>query len=153
MLDKTIESQLLQEYSKIVVGEIAPDELPFFDELFINRNKAKITDPMLGSGIDQVVELLSPAIIAAMSSVLTYTFREILRNLEKKNKDVIKQEIGTLFKEGSAPKQSLTAEQLRVIRTTAQKQLQDFGWDDKRARRAANAIIGALSVKNASKKS
>jgi len=153
MLTKKIESDLIQEYSKIVIREVAPDELPLFDEVFASQKRTLSGDHMLGSGLDQITELVSPAIIAAVSSVLTYTLREIIRNLEKKDKESIKQEIGNLFEEKKDHGSSLSVEQLRVIKATVQKQLQDFGWDEVKARRAANAIIGALSVKNVSKKS
>lgn len=151
MFSESLQDQLVRDYSHILVEEIAPDEALFFDELYDNRRRRISADKLLGSGIDQNIELLSPIIITAVSSVLAFIFKEILKKVKTRNKQMLKQEISDLFHGKSATHPPLSPEQLKSIKQTAQKQLESFGLSETKSRRIATAIIGALAVKNASK--
>jgi len=117
---------------------------------------------MLGFGLGDAVELLTPAALAIVSSVLTFLVAEMTKATKAESASLIQERVRQLFKKfqpsvnnpanNAAVNQQgkqrlhLTTEQLTQIRAIALKQAQQMKLSETRAKMLADAIVGSLVI-------
>ncbi len=149
--------KFIEEVSKQIVTEVAPEELDLFDELIEgyfedpappDLSEAGSDDP-LGFGLGGALVAATPAAAAVVSTVLTYVLTEALKTFQEESAEAIKTKIKKLFKpeeEAEDEIAELTDEQLKQVRRLAIKQAKTFGMEADQAKRMADALIGALAL-------
>ena len=156
--------KLVQEISRGIVDQIAPEELDLFDDLVLEylQNPAppnlspKQKDDPLGFGLSETLVAVSPAAAAMVSAALNYLMTEVIKATQDESADLIKKKIKALFnpeKEDIAPahKKSkdispLTKEQLEQVRKLAIKQAIVFKIAPDKAQKMADSLIGSLAL-------
>ena len=160
--DKDIRS-IITEVSFGIINEIAPEESDFFYDI----SDAYYTDPGLlksdksredpvGFGIEGVIEMMSPATIGIVTTVITYIATELfgvakgavtdelkikIKSLFNKNKDKVKSD-------NSENKSSpiLTPEQLKKIHEKAFNEGLALNLSKEKATGLANALIASIVI-------
>lgn len=160
MFNETAQGRsLIVEVSRQIVDQVAPEEADLFDELLAEYDAghfptvtepAEIDDP-LGFGIGEALSLATPAVVAAVSGVLTYIARETLETIKTEGAAVVRARVATALKRASGktpadtdPPLQLTREQLRTMRTLAKQKGEEFGMSADDAGHMAEALIGAV---------
>jgi hypothetical protein len=166
MWTKTTEGrELIQEISKRVVNQIAPEELDLFDELVLEYFQnpslpdelSKQKDNPLGFGLGETLIAISPAAAAMVNAVLSYLMTEVLKTAQDESAELIKKKVKELFnpekdndsafvhknKKDIPP---LTKEQLEQVRKLAIKQAMAFKVAPDKAQRMADSLIGTLAL-------
>jgi len=155
--------KLIQEISKGIVMEVAPEEMDLFDELVMEYFQdptppdltAKPKDDPLGFGLGEVLIAATPAVAAMVDVVLNYLMNEIVKVAQGESAELIKRKIKDLFnpkKEEKIDKSDeddvvpLTKEQLEQVKKLARKQAIKFGIGPDKAEKMANALIGLLAL-------
>jgi len=154
--------KFVEEVSRNIVTQIAPEELDMFDELmeeyFQNpkppdRSTTASDDP-LGFGLGETLVAAAPVAAAMVSAVITYIVTEAIKATQEETTAVVKQKIKALFtpgKEDSDQKSKketlpLTKEQMEQVKRLARKQAIQFGIKPEQAEKMANALIGSLAL-------
>lgn len=156
--------KLIQEISKNIVVEVAPEEMDLFDELVVEYFQdstppdlsAKPKDDPLGFGLGEVLIAATPAVAAMVDVVLNYLVNEIIKAAQGESAELIKRKIKVLFnpekkdektgKPGQDDVVPLTKEQLEQVKKLARKQAIKFGIGPDKAEKMANALIGSLAL-------
>jgi hypothetical protein len=156
--------KLVQEISKDIVVEIAPEEMDLFDELIMEyfqdptppNLSAKPKDDPLGFGLGEVLIAATPAVAAMVDVVLNYLINESIKAAQGESAEFIKRKIKGLFnpekkeektsKTGQDDVEPLTKEQLEQVKKLARKQAIKFGIGSDKAEKMANALIGSLAL-------
>src|SRR5215211_3720307 len=124
--------KLIEETSKSVVTQVAPEELELFDELlqdyFENPQPsnppASTHDDPLGFGLGEALVAVTPAAAAMASTVLSYLMTEAIKATQEESAAAIKKKLKALFnpekEKDSLP--PLTGEQLAQVKKLAHKQ-------------------------------
>lgn len=159
---------LVAQLSYDVVGAVAPEEQEIFDELLEEYYQPPITggrppesnDP-LGFGLEGMVHVATPAVIALVTTFLNHVFTEAMKTLQDESVEAVKQKIKALFaveKKEKAdapgevppePKAKLIAferEQLALIRKAAIQEARKRGASAEEAERMANALFVRLTL-------
>ncbi len=154
--------KFVEEISKTIVAQIAPEELDMFDELMqeyfqnpkpTDRSAGAGDDP-LGFGLGETLVAVAPAAAAMVSAVTTYITTEAVKAAQEETTAVVKQKIKALFNPGKADSDQkskkeiapLTKEQLEQVKRLARKQAVQFGIKPEQAEKMANALIGSLAL-------
>ena len=154
--------KFVEEVSKNIVTQVAPEELDMFDELveeyFQNPTppdrSATASDDPLGFGLGETLAAVAPAAAAMVSAVLTYIVTEAIKAGQEETTAIVKQKIKALFnpdKESPGQKTDkeippLTKEQMEQVKKLARKQAIQFGIKPEQAEKMANALIGSLAL-------
>ncbi len=156
--DSSESRNLVRDYTKQLVTELAPEELPMFDEL-VNEYYSdpappdltpKPNDDLLGFGTPEALVAVTPAAIAAVIASLNYIFTELLKITEDEAANALKRRIQVLFNEGKKLKNKvspLTNEQLNIVKSLAVKEAIVFGIKPDQAKLFGNALIGILALR------
>ena len=144
----------LKESARNIVMEFAPEELPLFDELaqeyFNNPTPPKITkgqvDDQLAFGIEEVMEVVTPASIAMVSAVLTYLVPNVLKVIQEEGTASLKEYIRKFFSKSGSNETTLSPEQLDELRKIAYQQARAFGIQHQKAKKMSYAIIGSIAL-------
>jgi len=156
MADQT-ESDLIAEMSRDVVSQVAPDELPLFrmnsTAYFKNPKKAleatQAKDDTLGFGIEAVVPLLTPIVIAVVSEVITHLEQSLSTHLASGAEGVVGGGLRSVFKRGgkgtAAPAQ-LSPAQLAEVRDIAFRKARQLKLPETQAAMLADSVVGGLAV-------
>ena len=164
MWSETVEGRkLVQEISKTIVDQVAPEEVDLFEELaeeyFENPSppdsSSTAKDDPLGFGLNEALIAVTPAALAMVNGVLTYLTTDVIKVAQEETMEAVRLKIRELFRAGkqdSAPKSineipSLTKEQLELIRKVARKQAILFKMKPEQAEKMANGVIGLLALK------
>lgn len=168
MMEKDNEMRsTIRDISFGIISEIAPEESEFFYEIsdtyFTNpellKNKNAGEDPV-GFGIEGVIEMISPATIGVVSTVITYIATEIFGAAKGALTDELKLKIKSLFdknknKESDKSKTgipenknsvSLSPEQLKQIRDKAIEEGLALKLSSRKATELANALIANIVI-------
>jgi hypothetical protein len=147
--------ELVAELSKLVVQEIAPEELMFFDEIlqdyFSNPNALKETSSKnpLAFGVDDIFIAMTPAIIASISALAEFVKLEVVRNAQERSASAIKKILKELIARKDKDAQPLfTIEQFEVIKSIVDDQARLFRLNPKQARLLSESIVGNLALKS-----
>lgn len=165
MWTETSEGQkLIQEISKDIVGEVAPEEMDMFDELveeyFQNPTppdlSAKPKDDPLGFGLGEVLVAVTPAAAAMVNEVIKYLMNETITAAKDESAEMVKKKVKKLFnpekkddkpaKKEEGEVRPLNKEQLEQVKKLARKQATKFGIGPDKAEKMANALVGSLAL-------
>lgn len=165
MWTETSEGQkLIQEISKDIVGEVAPEEMDMFDELveeyFQNPTppdmSVKPKDDPLGFGLGEVLVAVTPAAAAMVNEVIKYLMNETITAAKDESAEMVKKKVKKLFnpekkddkpaKKEEGEVRPLNKEQLEQVKKLARKQATKFGIGPDKAEKMANALVGSLAL-------
>lgn len=154
--------KLIQELSKDIVAETAPEEMDLFDELvmeYFNNPappdlSAKPKDDPLGFGLNEVLIAVTPAAAAMVNEVLKHLMTESIGAVKDESSDMVKKKVKKLFnpekkddqptKKDDGEVRPLNKEQLEQVKKLARKQAIKFGIGPDKAEKMANALVGSL---------
>jgi len=97
--------KFIQEISRGIVGEVAPEEMDMFDELVMeyfqdptppNLSASPKDDP-LGFGLGETLVAVAPAAAAMASAVLSYLMTETIKAAQEESVEAVKKKIKALF--------------------------------------------------------
>jgi hypothetical protein len=159
MWTNTSEGQkLIQEMSKDIVIEVAPEELDIFDELVMEyfqdptppQVQSSQKDDPLGFGIEETLIAITPAAAAVANIVINHILTEFIKITESESSEAVKGKIKALFHSGNKDQTNnptpLTKDQLENIRKVARNQAIRHGVKADKADKIANALIGRLAL-------
>jgi len=153
---------LVEEFAKQVLAEIAPEELAVFDETaeeYRDDPQGVLTatgrDEAVGFGLE--LALLTPYVLAVAGSVLGYLVTTFSDAAKTEAKPAITDLVHRLFRRGDGDgkathdrpdqaKVNLTAEQAAQVRKVALARAHDLRLSDSNAHLLAEAIVGGLNV-------
>lgn len=132
----------VEDLSRDIVGEVAPAELPYFERLAASGGKdgAGHKDDPLGFGLEQAVQHLTPAVIAAASAVTTYLLQQGTEALKDHGSDWVKKRVEALFN------RPLSRDRLKEVEGVSMQVLGDFEIEPETARRISSALVGRLAT-------
>lgn len=154
----------IQEISKSIVIQIAPEEMDLFENLvaeyFQDPTPPDLSpsskDEPLSFGLGETLVAVAPAAAAMVSAVLKYLMNELVKTTQEESAEAIKKKIKALFNpeakdKGRAKKERqdlppLTKEQMEQVKKLACKEAIVFGIAPSKADKMANALIGALAL-------
>ena len=163
-IDTTDGQQFIQELSKEIVVEVAPEELDLFDELVAEyfRNpappdlSARPKDDPLGFGLGEVLIAVTPAAAAMVKEVVNYLMTESMKAAKEESAEVIEKKVKSLFnpkkkdekptKKNDKEVRQLNKEQLEQVKKLARRQAIKFGISEDKAEKMANALVGSLAL-------
>jgi hypothetical protein len=165
MWTETIEGRkFIQEVSKSIVVQIAPEELDLFDDLVSeylqdptppDLTTAAKDDP-LGFGLAETLVAITPAAMAIVNIVLNHLMTESVKAAQEESTEVIKKKIRALFNPEKKDDRSadrletdlppLTKEQMEHVRKLARKQAIAFGIAPAKASQMVDALVGSLAL-------
>ena len=146
--------QFVQELSKQLVSQFAPEELEIFDELYSEYRKdptppqaGQGADDTLGSGLGEVIVAVTPAASAMATAVVSFVLSEVLKASQEEASEKIKAKVKALFNPKASEKAAaLSPEQLEKVRRLAARRAVDFGLSADQAKQMSLALIGSLSI-------
>ena len=147
--------EVIQELSKQLVSQFAPEELEIFDELYGDYQKhpnepasERGMDDPLGSGLGEILVVITPAATAMATAVVSFILNEVLKAAEGEASETIKARVRALFNPKTSEKTPpLSTEQLEKVQKLAVKRAVDFGLSADQAKQMALALVGSLSIK------
>jgi hypothetical protein len=156
MWTKTPEGRkLIQEISKGIISDIAPEEMDLFDELVMeyfqnptppDTSTSSKEDP-LGFGVEEILIAATPAAAAMADTILNFIMSDLIKVAKEETAETVRGKIKTFFKKDKQEKEEvvpLTREQLEQIKKLARRQAIKFGMNAEKAEKMANALIGLL---------
>ena len=156
--------KFIQEISKSIVVQVAPEELDLFDELVEEYLQdpappdvsSSPPDDPLGFGLAETLVAITPAAMATVNIVLNHLMTESVKAAQEESSEVIKKKIKALFnpkKIGGEPVSKvetdlppLSKEQMEHVRKLARKQAIAFGIAPARASKMVDALVGSLAL-------
>ena len=148
------------ELSKNIVTEVAPEEIPLFDEMVREYFQdptppgpsESASDDLLGFGLGGTLVAITPAATAMVSGVLSYVLTEVVKEVREESATAIKEKVKAVFtleKPSGEVAQSiptLTKQQLEQVKKLARKQAKAFGMETTMADKMADALVGSLAL-------
>jgi hypothetical protein len=155
--DSSQNKEYIEDVSKAIVSDVAPEELDLFDELVAEYYEdptppdlsEKDVDDELAFGIGEMLIPVTPAAAAMVTTVLNFLLTEVIKVVKEENGKTIKEIISDFIRPEKSDKEELeplTVEQLKQIRRIARKQARSFGMDPDIAKKMAESLIGALAL-------
>jgi hypothetical protein len=150
--------EIVQDLSKRLVSELAPEELEMFDELYseYRANPVPVTvadsDDPLGFGINEIAAAVTPAAGAAVSAAIAYVSTEVIKFAKDESSVLIQRKIKSLFNsekkipQETPPPLTLTQKDLEQIKDLAFKSARAQGLSPKKAEQMALALVGQLAL-------
>jgi hypothetical protein len=149
---------LVEEFAKQVLADVAPEELAIFDETAEEYHQdpqgvlsAEGRDEAVGFGLD--IALLTPYVLAVAGAVVSFLVDTIGDAAKEESKPVISDWVHRLFRRGHSdekaheePAANLSPEQAAQVRQVALARAHDLKLSDEKARLLADAIVGGLNV-------
>ena len=154
---------IITDVSFGIISEIAPEESDFFydisDAYYTNpgllKNDKSREDPV-GFGIEGVIEMMSPATIGIVTTVITYIATELFGVAKGAVTDELKVKIKSLFNKNKDKSKSdstenksspiLTPEQLKNIHEKAFNEGLALNMSREKATELANALIASIVI-------
>lgn len=153
---------LVDEFAKQVLADVAPEELAIFDETAEEYHQdpqgvlsASGRDEAIGFGLD--LAMLTPYVLAVAGSVLGFLLDTVGDAAKTESKPIITDLVHRLFRRGKddqkgkpetpdEPTPGLSAEQAAQVREVAMARAHDLKLPESKARLLADAIVGGLTV-------
>ena len=150
----------VEEVSRCVVDEVAPEELDLFGDLMAEYFADPTPpaagdvqrDDALGFGLGEALIAVTPAAAAMVTAVLAHVLAEAGDALKEESGNRVKDAIKRLFnpeKEEAEKRprpQPLSTDQMKQVRRIARREAIKFGLDPDVASKMATALIGALAL-------
>jgi hypothetical protein len=144
--------ELVQNISKAVVADLAPEELEFFDELAAAEgeiSQPSSGDEELGFGISEAVVAVTPIAVSVVTTVVMFVGNEILKGAAKEVASSIGKEAGTAivariksYFSGSADAAKTAAQAKQIAAQTAQNK----GLSKEESDRLAASVMAYLGA-------
>lgn len=147
-----VDQALVRDLSRVVVERVAPAELPSFrvlsDAYFARPERPLVAGGGDGGPLDfgpgEVVALLSPVVLAAMSDVV----QDLVKDLTRKGAKAGARAVRRLFRIGGKeddgePAVTLSAEEWAGVRQAVLEAVRRKGVPDEVAARIADAVLDA----------
>jgi hypothetical protein len=152
--DKDIR-ETIKEVSFNLISELAPEEAEMFHEIsdaYFNNPELlsglNSKDDPVGFGVDGIIEMVSPATLGVVTTVITYIATEAFGAAKGALTDELKSKIKSLFNKKTGEKAShvhtLTKEQLKLIRDKAISEGKAQKLSEEKATNLANALISSM---------
>lgn len=160
-MTSTSTNDLVITVARDLVTQLAPQELPLFrsaSQQFRQHPERLLAGPQanddpVGFGVGEAAALLTPAALAAMSSVISYLIEEISKVVIDKSATLLLDRVRQLLQKPEAAPQHhaqqlplLTPAQLAQVREIARKQALVSRLSPARANALADAIVGKLAI-------
>lgn len=146
----------VRNISRILVAEVAPEELDNFDELFdearapSNSPSSRSTsDEALGFGLDALIIIATPAVKAAVMTVMTFIVNEIIDNAKNETATIIKEHIKDIFdstKKSKTHASPLNKETLIRIQKVAEESAKLHGLSEEQSTKFAMALMRQIAT-------
>ena len=165
-MEDLLQRQLIIDVSRELMGDFAPQELPFIfrtqsEEYFKNPKKVlngrSGRDEVLGFGMGETVTFLTPIVLAIMQDVITFLAEEVKQSLKAQAAPVINEYVARIFKryaptpinqtvrtDAEEKSTALTADQLHSVRQLVLNGARQLKIADDKAELLANLIVGRL---------
>jgi hypothetical protein len=154
----------LEDVTRGIVSDVAPEELDLFDELldeyYADPNppdlEAQAVDEALAFGLPEVMVAVTPAAAAMVQAVVNFLLSEVAKSLKEESLEALKEGSSTalkdliqgLFKRDDAKEKDgpepLSQEQLKKVKQIARRKAKEFGLDPDTAKKMSEALIGSL---------
>lgn len=154
VLPEAEEREIVSTLSRLVVGDHAPDELPFFDEAAIeffedpDAAAKPASEESLGFGLE--LAMMTPALLAAMTAVVRFVASIALDVALAESTSQLSMVVRRLFgisKPGvDANPPALSVPDARRVRQVAVDRLSAAGVQADEASFLADAIVGRLFI-------
>lgn len=150
----SVDREVVEALAREVMGQVAPEEIEFFDELAEEfyappaTGKAPAGDEELAFGVEGMLVAVTPAAMAVIGAVLTFLANEIVLEVVKdEGGELLKKRLRSLVGRGQPEAvPALTGAQLQRVQERARAEAIAFGVDQTTAERLAKALVGALVV-------
>jgi hypothetical protein len=151
-----IEQELVRELAYAVVAHTAPDELVLFEEtseeFFDDPDgvlRARGRDEAVGFGLD--VAMLTPYILAAAGSVVTFLLTTVADSVKDEVRPRITARVRGLFRGNAAASPDaeparLTPAQARQVHDITRQRATSLGLPESTAVLLADAVVGGMAV-------
>jgi hypothetical protein len=144
--------QLIQEVSRELVAEVAPEELELVDELledyYANPAVHEVKDNPLGFG-SEVLAASTPVVAMALQTVFNFILNEVWVSAQKESALLIAAKMKALFnstKEKPEPSLGLTLEQLEKAKKLIKKEAIRGGMKPQKAEDLALKIVARIAL-------
>ncbi|WNG27719.1 hypothetical protein F0U62_29575 [Cystobacter fuscus] len=161
MMDQT-QVQIISELSRDLVLQVAPGELPRFEETraayFEDPDKVlrgqSSQDEILGFGLGTLLTQMTPAILAVATQVVTFLVGEVKTQLKAESTGFMGEIVKRMFKrfkeepldKPQPPGLAVTPEMLRRVRETTLQNATRLHLPQEQAAVLADAVVGSLSL-------
>lgn len=140
------------DLARIVVTSTAPGELLFFDDVVLEVRRNGVPrggkEEALGFGLD--LSLLAPYVVAVMPTVVLALKTIVEKHVTDAVGERLADGIRSLFRKDEKPSvPPLTAEQARSVHEVALRTAERLGLRAEKAALLADAVVGAVSVRDA----
>ena len=152
---------LVAEIAKDLLTEVAPQERALFratsEMYFKNPEKMQTAqgakDEMLGFGVSDAMELITPALLAISGDVIRFLWEEATKAMKGESTEwiafTVKSWFGKVRNEKKDEKKApppLTPEQLEQVRKIAIRKAKQLKLSEKNTKMLADAIVGSLAT-------
>lgn len=160
MADST-QNQLIAEVTRDLISQVAPQERALFKSIseryFQNPEQVLADQPskdeLLGFGIGEAVELITPIALAVSADVIKFLYEEAKNAMKGESADLINARVrswfGKLQGEKKKEKESvtpLTTVQLGQVRKIVLEKTKQLKLSEKNRKLLADAIVGDLAI-------
>jgi hypothetical protein len=142
--------EIVGSLGRELVAVLAPEELPLYPSLLSQFQGAKrgrggkrsSDDQFLGFGAAEALTMLTPVILAFTSSVWQALVAEAAQSAAHGVVDYVRSHLPGHHEAAAPP---LTADQLQLVRTVAERQARRLGISEGQAGLLADAMMGVLA--------
>jgi hypothetical protein len=161
MMSEATTNELVIEFSRALIMEVAPEELPSFK----SASKAYLKDPkqLLATyevrekptsfGVADILPLFTPAVLTVAGAVINFLIKEVLKATSAESSSLIQSKVRGLFKlfQGKEAEEklavpALTREQMKELRKILAQEIGKTKLPDDYAKVLTNAIIGRVAI-------
>ncbi|MEU1984040.1 hypothetical protein [Nocardia sp. NPDC019395] len=143
---------LIGELVRDVIADVAPDELPFVDQLrqlddervvrlLSRRRRGR---DLLGFGLDEMVVLASPVVWVVVNEAAQRFTDSAITGAGKAARSGLRKLLGRTEAASAVPE--MTRDQIAEVRTRVLESAIGSGMDEERARLVADAVAGRLAL-------
>ena len=153
-------NQLIADVARNIIAQTEPSELPLFRSIsteYFKRPAGAVKnqsgrDEMLGFGIGETTSLLTPALLVAMTQVVSYLTEVVRQSVVEGSASLINERVRSMFKKfhneasddlAPAP---LTREQLVQVHKQVYEKFLQLKFSEIRANSLADAVVASLIV-------
>jgi DNA replicative helicase MCM subunit Mcm2 (Cdc46/Mcm family) len=161
-MEDRMNEQLVSEFAKDILGELAPQEKALFKPIseayFKNPEKVLAAqqgkDELLGFGAAEAAALITPIVLAVSTEVVQFLFQEARKAVQSESSSLINETVKSWFgklqpeekEKTSPPPPPLTPEQLEQVRKIAIKKARLLKLSETNTKLLADAIVGGLAT-------
>jgi hypothetical protein len=167
-MSNTYQDRLISELSRELVQEFSPRELRLFNMIskaYFNApekvfEEFRRQEEILGMGLDSVTIVLTPAVLAFASGVITFLWNKVKEAIQEESEDIIAKLVKDMFKrlpynkgqdekkEINSTSLTLSREELIELRQMILETAQQLRLPPDETQLLVNAMVGRLATTN-----